>query len=598
MKRNEIDEKYKWDLTTIFKDDESYNKEYSEVKEKIKDIEKYKDTITLSSENLLNYLKFDEELVRRITKLYLYANLKQDEDTTNSFYKNMYGKIMNLYKEYSSISSFAYPEILSCSYDKIKDYIKENENLKEYAFALEKDFRYKDHILSKEEERILSVLSNSLNASENAYTSLIYSDMKLDDIKDEEGNTVSLNDSNYTKYISSKDRKVRQSAFKSMYNFFENYKNTFASLYDSNTETICEIAKLKNFNSSLESAMYPDNIDISVYNNLIDTVNNNLKTIYKYYDLKKKILNLDELHLYDIYTPLVSEFDKKYTYDEAKEIILEALSPLGEDYLKIIKKAFNERWIDVYYNEGKRTGAYSSGNYDTNPFILTNFEGKLGSVSTLIHELGHSMHTYFSSKNNTFVDSEYRIFVAEVASTVNEILLDKYLIDNAKTNEEKLFVINNLMELYKSTIIRQTMFAEFEKDMHELKEKGETLTSELLCSKYYELNKKYFGDNVVIDEEIKYEWERIPHFYYNFYVYKYATSLSISSKIANDIYNKKEYAKENYIKFLSLGGSMYPLEELRTIGIEGDKPLVIEEAINAFDKLIDEFEIEYKKVKK
>ena len=349
------------------------------------------------------------------------------------------------------------------------------------------------------------------------------------------------------------------------------------------------LAKLKKYNSSLEAALFGDNINIEVYDNLIKTVRNNLDVLYKYFKLKKDVLKLDDFHLYDQYVDLVEENTKKYSFEEAKELVINALSVLGKDYITNLTKAFDERWIDVYNNKGKRGGAYSSGFYDTKPYILLNYEGTINDVSTLAHELGHSMHTYYSCLNNPYQYSSYQIFVAEVASTVNELLLNFYLLNNSSCKEEKKYILSNLMDLFKATIYRQTMFAEFEKNMHQLKEQGNVLTNEVLCDNYYKLNLDYFGTDVVVDDLIKYEWERIPHFYYNFYVYKYAIGLSCACYIVDNILNKKENALENYLKFLSSGGSDYPACELKIAGIDVTKKEVIESAIKMFDNFIEQF---------
>ena len=413
--------------------------------------------------------------------------------------------------------------------------------------------------------------------------------MKFGNIKDENGNLVEFTESNYSKFIHSSNREVRKNAFKLLLETYAKYKNTISNTFKENVDYLVGMAKIEKFNSSLEASLFSDNIDTTVYNNLIETVHKNLNVLYKYYDLKKEILNLDELHLYDIYVELIKDLDKEYSFEEAKEIVINALSILGDDYITNLKKAFDERWIDVYNNVGKRGGAYSSGFYDTNPFVLLNFERKLNDVSTLAHELGHSMHTYYSCKNNTYNNSGYKIFVAEVASTVNELILNKYLLKNSKDKKEKLFILNNLMELFKGTIYRQTMFAEFERDMHKKYEDGEILTNELLSNEYYKLNKEYFGPNVVVDEEIKYEWERIPHFYYDFYVYKYAIGLSSACYIVDGIVNNKPNALENYLKFLKSGGSDYPANELKIAGVDVNSSEVIESAIKMFDETINEF---------
>ena len=588
-KREEIEEKYTWDLTTIYKTDEDWYNELDSVSKEIEEIPNFKGKIVSSAKDLLKYLKFDEILTRRVYKLYYYAHLKHDQDTTNTTYQTMEGKISDLLQKQSELSSFVSPEMLSIKYEKILEYIKEEKELEEYAFTLEQIYRYQDHKLNEDEEKIISSLSNVLNISEDAYTSLTDSDLKFGMIKNEEGKEIELTESIYPIFIHSKDRNVRKTAFEMMFNTYSNYKNTISTTFKGNVDYLTSMAKIHKFNSSIEASLYSDNIDVAVYNNVVDTINNHLDTIYKYFDLKKEVLGLDEIHLYDIYAELVENLDKKYTFEEAKDMVFKALEPLGSDYLTILKKAFDERWIDVYNNVGKRGGAYSSGFYDTNPFVLLNFEGRLNDVSTLAHELGHSMHTYLSCHNNSFTNSDYKIFVAEVASTTNELLLSKYLLKTSKDKEEKMYILNHMMELFKGTIYRQVMFAEFERDMHALKEQGEILTNELLSNKYYELNKKYFGPNVVIDDLIKYEWERIPHFYYNFYVYKYAIGLSCAAYIATNILEGKENALEDYIKFLSSGGSDYPANELKIAGIDITKPDVIESAIKMFDETIDEF---------
>jgi len=594
--RSEIEEKYKWDLTTIYKSDELWYKDLEKVSKETEKISEFRGNIVNSSSNLLKYLKFDEDLERKLYKLYYYASLKHDEDTTNPIYQEMIGKIDDVIKKSSELSAFVSPEMFSVDYETIKKYINEEKGLEEYKFTLENFYRFEKHKLNETEERILSSLSNVLGITQEVYKSLTNSDLKFGFIKDENGKEVEFTNSNYSKFIHSSDRNVRKQAFHLMHETYGDYKNTISNTFKGNVDYLTEMAKIKKFNNSLEASLFSDNIDTSVYNNLIDTINKNLNTIYKYFDLKKEVLNLDEIHLYDIYVELVKDLDKEYSFEEAKDLVFKALSPLGENYLKDLQKAFDERWIDVYNNKGKRGGAYSSGFYDTNPFVLLNYEGKLKDVSTLAHELGHSMHTYYSCQNNPYTDSDYKIFVAEVASTVNELLLCMYLIKNSKDDKEKMFVLNELMELFKGTIYRQVMFAEFERDMHALKEKGEILTNELLSNEYYKLNQKYFGPNVVVDEAIKYEWSRIPHFYYNFYVYKYAIGLSSACHIVNNILEGKENALENYLSFLKSGGSDYPANELKIAGVDVTSPEVIESAIKMFDNVIDEFKTLFEKM--
>ena len=586
--RDEIETKYTWDLTLIYKTDEYFEKDYERVSKEINDITRYKGILVKSASNLLGYLKLSNELERKLYKLYYYANLKNDQDTTNTKYQAMLGKVKNLLTKFEELDAYAEPELMSIDYSIIEKYYEEEQELKEYEFVLSNLFRFKKHILSKEVEEVLSSLSNSLNNSSETYELLTDSDMKFGKILDENNEEVELTESNYSVFLHSKDRRVRKEAFNKILTTYGEYKNTISSTFAGNVDTLTTLAKLKKYDSSLEAALFSDNVDKEVYNNLIKTVKDNLDVLYKYFKLKKQFLKLDEFHLYDQYVDLVEENTKKYTFLEAKDLVIEALSVLGEDYIKNLNKAFDERWIDVYNNKGKRGGAYSSGFYDTKPYVLLNYEGTINDVSTLAHELGHSMHTYYSCLNNPYQYSSYKIFVAEVASTVNELLLNFHLL-NKGSKEDKKYILSNLMNLFKATIYRQTMFAEFERDMHNLKEQGGVLTNEVLCDNYYKLNLDYFGPDVVVDDEIKYEWERIPHFYYNFYVYKYAIGLSCASYIVDNILNKKENALENYLKFLSSGGSDYPINELKIAGIDVTKKDVIESAIKMFDSFIEQF---------
>lgn len=586
--RDEIETKYTWDLTLIYKTDAYFEKDYERVSKEINDITRYKGILVKNASNLLGYLKLSNELERKLYKLYYYANLKNDQDTTNTKYQAMLGKVKNLLTKFEELDAYAQPELMSIDYSIIEKYYEEEKELKEYEFVLSNLFRFKKHILSKEVEEVLSSLSNSLNNSSETYELLTDSDMKFGKILDENNEEVELTESNYSVFLHSKDRRVRKEAFNKILTTYGEYKNTISSTFAGNVDTLTTLAKLKKYDSSLEAALFSDNVDKEVYNNLIKTVKDNLNVLYKYFKLKKDFLKLDEFHLYDQYVDLVEENTKQYTFLEAKDLVIEALSVLGEDYIKNLNKAFDERWIDVYNNKGKRGGAYSSGFYDTKPYVLLNYEGTINDVSTLAHELGHSMHTYYSCLNNPYQYSSYKIFVAEVASTVNELLLNFHLL-NKGSKEDKKYILSNLMNLFKATIYRQTMFAEFERDMHNLKEQGGVLTNEVLCDNYYKLNLDYFGPDVVVDDEIKYEWERIPHFYYNFYVYKYAIGLSCACYIVDNILNKKDNALENYLKFLSSGGSDYPINELKIAGIDVTKKDVIESAIKMFDNFIEQF---------
>lgn len=588
IERVAVNENDKWDLTPIYQNDEAWYRDLEIAKEEIKRVSNYTNLLD-SASNLLDYIMYDEKVERLLYKLYYYAHLNSDADTTDTKYQKMVKLITDVMSEYSELGAYITPLFMKTDYSVIESYYQDEPKLKEYEFNIQDMYRYQKHTLSEEQEKMLSILSNGLSNASETYEALTDSDMKHGMILDENGNEVELTDSNYNKYISSKDRNVRKAAFDLMYDTYASYKNTITATYNGDIDTNIAIAKIRNHNTAREASLFGDNVTTDIYDNLIDTVNKNLKVLYKYYDVKKEILNLDELHLYDIYADLIPAETDLYEFEDAKNLVINALGVLGEDYITNLKKAFTERWIDIYNNKGKRSGAYSSGFYDTNPYILLNYEKQLKDVSTLAHELGHSMHTYYSCKNNKYQYSSYNIFVAEVASTVNELLLSKYMLKHSTKKEEKLYILNRLMELFKGTIFRQTMFAEFERDMYAKRENKEALTNDVLCSAYYELNKKYFGPNVVIDDAIKYEWERIPHFYYGFYVYKYATGLSAACYIVEEILNGRENALENYLDFLKTGGSMYPVEELKVAGVDICDSKVVESAIHMFEETIEEF---------
>ena len=588
--RSEISSEYKWDLTKIYKNIEEFELDLKKSKDLINDFKPYIDNMMNSATDLYNLLKKDNEIDKILNHLYMYAHLSKDSDTTNQEYQILYEKVFNLSVKYGELASSIVPSLLKFDYSKIEELYKEDSRLLEYKFVLENIYRAKEHILSEKEEKVLSSLSNSFSFPEKIYDMFTNAELKFGNIKDEDGNDVELTDSNFAIYIKSKDRKVREVTFKTLYEGYSKYKNTISLMLSNDIRNSNVISKLRKYKSSLEYSLSSDNIDISVYNNLVKTIENNLDSLYKYLELKKEVLNIDELHLYDVYMPLIESDNKKYTFDEAKELVINALSILGDDYISNLNKAFDEKWIDIYPNVGKISGAYSSGSYTTNPYILLNFQGQLTDVSTLAHELGHSMHTYYSKNNNPYQYSSYKIFVAEVASTVNELLLAYYMLENSKATDEKLSILNRLLELFRTTIYRQTMFASFEKELYEKDQSGEVLTSDVMCNCYYELNKKYFGKDVVVDDEIKYEWLKVPHFYYNFYVYKYATGLSAACDIVRRIRNGEENAVENYLKFLKTGGSMYPLDELKVAGVDMNKKEVIESAVEMFKDIINDFE--------
>lgn len=587
--RCEIEDKYKWDLTKIYKDEKAWQKDFDDVKEEILKVTSYKDSFLSNGKRLYEYLKYDEEVSRKLEKIYYYAHLNYDADTLDEKYKVMKNKVSDLFTKYNELSSFVVPEILKLDEKKLSSFYKDEQRLEDYRFSIENIYRFKNHTLDEEKEKMLSNLSKCLSNPEETYEALTDSDFEYDYITDEKGNKVKFNESNYSLFIKSKDRGIRKKAFEMLHNKYKKYIRTITSTYKGEVENNVVLAKIRNYDSAISASLFSDNVSIDIYDNLIKVINDNMDVLYDYYDLKKEILSLDRLHMYDTYVEIIDKVDKKYSFDEAKEIVIDALSVLGDKYISNLKKAFDEKWIDIYHSKGKRSGAYSSGNFDVNPYVLLNFEGTLNDVSTLAHELGHSMHTYLSCKNNPYQYSSYEIFVAEVASTVNELLLANYMLKNSKNKDEKLAIINHILDLYKATLYRQTMFAEFERETHKLREKGEVLTSDLLSNMYYDLVKKYFGPNVLCDDLIRYEWARIPHFYYNFYVYKYATGISAASYIVDGILNNKEGALENYINFLKTGGSMYPLDELKIAGVNLNSKSVILSAIKTFEKYLKEF---------
>lgn len=587
--RNEIDSSDKWSIDLIYKDVDSFNKDLKKVELEIEKLIELSKVFTESSEKFKEFFIQDEVVSRLLDKLAIYAHCKNDEDKTNSKYQELSGKITNLYAEYSEKTSSVIPNILKMNKEVVYQYINEQDDLKPYKHFLDMILSKKEHVLSEDIEKVLSAYQPVLSASGSTSAYLTDADLKFGTIENEKGEEIEFNEANYSTFIVSEDRTLRKNAFEKLYNTYEKVKNTLTSTYSTTVNNDSITSRLRNYNSSIEMYLKPKNIPIELYNNLIKVVRNNLDVLYEYYDLKKEILNLGEFHLYDTYVKVIKDNNKKYTFDEAKDIVIAALSIYGEDYTKVLKSAFTDGWIDKYPNKGKRSGAYSTGSYDTLPYVLLNYTNEYNDVSTLAHELGHSMHSYFTVKNNPYITADYPIFLAEIASTTNELLLSHYMYEKSNNKLEKLNILNEKLDLFKATIFRQTMFAEFEKNAHEYVDNKNVLTSDYLCDMYYKLNKDYFGDNVVIDEEIKYEWLRIPHFYTPFYVYQYATSLSISCYVAQNIINDTPGFKDKYIEFLSSGGRDYPLEVLKIIDIDLTDTKVFESAIDEFRKTLEEF---------
>ena len=589
--RNDIDKKYTWDLEAIYDSRESFDKDYDKAKRLIKKLNGFEKKMNSDSNNFYNTIKLYFDIDRVVSKLSVYTSLSFDLDTSDNNKQEDSEKISNLRSDFSSVSYFIVPNILKLDSKTLKSFYKEEKLLLDYKYYIDEVYRFKKHTLGDNEEKILSSMGKIIGTSYDTYELFKDCDMRFDDIV-VDNKKVSLTNSSYSLFIEDRDRNVRENAFNNLYKEYKKYSNTYASLISSNMKELSVLAKIYKYKSAIEMSLFGDDVDIEVYNNLISCVHDKIGYIYEYYDLKKKILDLDELHLFDVYVPIVINYDKKYDYEEAKDIIIKVLSVFGEEYIEKVKEGLDNRWIDVYPTLGKRTGGYSGGSYDTYPYILLNYQDKYNDMSTLIHEMGHSMHSYYSRNYNNYQDSEYRIFVAEVASTVNELLLSHYMINNSNSKEERLFIINNLLELYRATIYRQTMFAEFEKMISGIIDKDEALTSDKLCNLYYDLNKFYFGDGVVVDDYIRYEWERIPHFFYDFYVYKYATGLSAATMIVKNILDHKEGAVEGYIEFLKCGSKKSPIQSLKLAGIDLTKREVVSSALDEFKNILDMYKKE------
>ncbi|MEJ9224679.1 oligoendopeptidase F [Priestia aryabhattai] len=588
--RSEIKVEDMWKLEDIFASDDAWEKEFEEVKALIPQMEKFKGKLGESAQTLYDALQEQDELTMRVSKLYTYAHMRYDQDTTNSFYQGLNDRIKTLYTQIASALSYVTPEILSIEESKIKQYMAEHKELKLYAHALDEITRERPHILSESEEALLAQASEVLGSSSNTFGMLNNADLEFPSIKDENGEEVEITHGRYIRFLESSDRRVREEAFKAVYETYGKFKNTFASTLSGTVKKDNFSARVRHYNSARHSALSTNNIPEEVYDNLVKTVNDNLHLLHRYIDLRKKVLGIEELHMYDLYTPLVKDVKMEVTYEEAKDYILKGLKPLGEDYLNVLKEGFENRWVDVHENKGKRSGAYSSGTYGTNPYILMNWQDNVNNLFTLAHEFGHSVHSYYTRKTQPYPYGDYSIFVAEVASTCNEALLNDYLLKTIDDEKQRLYLLNHYLEGFRGTVFRQTMFAEFEHDVHVRAQNGEPLTPELLTKLYYDLNKKYFGDNLVIDEEIGLEWARIPHFYYNYYVYQYATGFSAAAALSKQILEEGDAAVERYVGFLKSGSSDYPIEVLKKAGVDMTTSQPIEEALAVFEEKLTEME--------
>lgn len=583
-------DKYKWDLTKLFKTEDEFNKSIDKVNTLLEEIVKYKGRIFESSKTLLEFLKLDTEIDMLTERIYIYAYLGYYNDMSDENFLQKKEKANNIMNNSSSVRSFVTPEILSKDYEEVQKLLSENKELEEYKFTFEKMFRRKDHTLSEQEELLLSNVSETFTTSRDAFNALNNVDIKVGSIKDEEGKTVELTNSNYGIYIRSKNRNVRKNTFKKDHKYYENHINTLSALYAGKVKTNAFIAKTRKYSSILEMYLFSDKVSTKLYETLIKVTSKNTKYLQEYYKLKGKELGYNP-HLYDTYINTSKIPKKGIPYEEGIKIINKALSPLGEEYLKEFNRLLNNNAVDVYPKKAKRSGAFEWGTYGVEPYVSLNYVNDIDSVSTLAHEMGHAMHTYYSNKNQNYMNADYPIFLAEIASTVNEVLLSNYLIKNSNNKDEKIYYLVDFLDSFKGTVYRQVMFAEFENIIHKKYENGEAITKDLLCKTYYDLNKKEFGTSVVVDKDVQYEWSRIPHFYTSFYVYKYATGYISALLIANKLENDKDF-KDKYIEFLSSGCSDYPLELLNKLEIDLTNEDTLEKAFKLFNekvKLLSEY---------
>lgn len=592
--RREVPKEFQWNLERIFKTAEEFQKEIEAVRKQIDEFAKLEGHTTENAKTFYRSITAGNEIERRLNKLYTYASMKSDEDVANTENQAKKEQVVNLYNYASSKMYFQTPELLNTEKEVIESFYQAEPKLLEHKTNIEEVYRYKPHTLPKEEEKLLSNLSSAFGNDETTYGYLTDSDLDFGTIHDENGVEVPLTDTNFSIYIKSPKREVRKEAFERLYEVYKQFQNTITATFNGAIKQNVAMAHIKHYKTSFEAALFGDELDSKVYDTLVSSVRNHLDVLHDYYRLRKEVLNLKELHLYDVYTNLVPDTDTKYPFETASRLVLDALKPLGDAYINDLKQAFTEGWIDIYPNKNKRGGAYSSGSYDTMPYVLLNYQDKLDDVSTLAHELGHSMHSFYTRKNQPYQYGDYPIFVAEVASTVNELLLAKHMLKVSTNKNERLAILNQLLELFKGTIYRQVMFAEFEKYAYDLVEQDEVITPDKLCKKYYELNQDYFGSDVVVDKEIAYEWEKVPHFYYHFYVYKYATGISAACHIVEGILSGDEAKRDAYLEMLANGCRENPLNTLKIAGVDMTDKEVYESAIRMFADTIEEFRNELK----
>ena len=588
-KRNELDPAYCWDLEAMFADDELWEKDFSEAARAAEDFRSFCGKMQEGPESLLEILKSRENMERKAEHLYVYANMRWHQDTANGKYQAMAGKSAQLLTQVNDAQAFVEPEILALSEQKVQKYMDNCPGLELYKRFFSEIFRGKEHVLTPDMEALLARAQDMANAPQQIFMNFNNADLTFGEIKDADGTAVTVTNGNYTVLLKNRDRRVRKDAFHAMYGAYEAHKNTLAATMDANTTAQRFFASARKYTTSRAMALDGVHIPEQVYDELIEAVHEGLPLMYRYMQIRKQVMAVDELHMYDVYVPLTKSFEKKYTFEEAKALVKDALSVMGEEYVSLLQEGFDNGWIDVFENEGKRSGAYSWGSYDSHPYVLLNYHGSLSDVFTLAHEMGHAIHSYYSHKNQPYVYAGYHIFVAEVASICNEMLLVQYLIGKAKDAKEKKYLINYLLEQFRTTLYRQTMFAEFEVKAHGLKAEGQTLTAQQLCEIYYELNRQYFGPNVVIDKEIAMEWSRIPHFYTPFYVYQYATGFAAALAISGKILRGEENILVQYKTFLSGGCSMDCIDLLKLCGVDMTRPEPVREALSIFDKYLEEF---------
>ncbi|MEG0249430.1 MAG: oligoendopeptidase F [Peptostreptococcus sp.] len=586
--RNEIDNRYKWDLEKMYTDASKIEEDIKFIEKSYKEIKNYKGKMSDSADNFYNTLKIMEDSSRKLSYLYAYTHMKHHEDTRINENLADATKSEMVAAELGKATAFVVPEIIAMESSLLNSFL-EDEKIAHYKKMIDEILRDKPYTLSEKEEEIMAAVADLTGVAESTYEMLSYADMKFPEIEDEDGKKVRLDHFNYSTYIKSKNQRVRKDAFEAEFGTYKKYSNTMASTLFGAIKSEIFNANTRHYPSALFASLYEDNISVDVYNNLIDSIHENIDTLDKYLEIKKKYLGLKNLHMYDLYVPMARDFNMEISFERAKEIILEALKPMGEDYTSLIQKAFDERWIDVYENEGKKGGAYSWGSYDSHPYILMSYNNDLNSMFTLIHELGHSIHSYLSHSSQPYIYSSYKIFVAEVASTVNETLLIKYLLNSSKDKTEQIYLLNYYLEQFRTTVYRQTLFAEFEKITHEKVAAGNPMTADDFTEVFYNLNKLYYGGACEVDEISGVEWARIPHFYSNFYVYKYATGFAAASVLSDKILNE-EGAVDKYIEFLKSGGSEYPLDQLRSAGVDMENKESVEDSLKIFGELVDKLE--------